>query len=287
VNEVSSRPLKGLLAAARKLNFDVPALVAGLPFDEKSVEQNIRVDWDVFVEFVDRLQRAAGGLDQLRKVGEHHHDTFPEVQKLVGHFVSPLRFFRFFWGPISRSAFPHILVDYVEHPPDEVIITTTLPSKYRDCPGFFVLTEELTRTGTRLIGMPPCKIETALHPRSATYHVTLPRPRVLAARIDDVAEAAMAAVDAIHSRYIQMFRMAEAEATTDHQQRLARIASACKLTKREVEVFRLLVRGQSNKDIASALGCAESTVETHVSHLLRKTRAGSRTELVSQISQPP
>jgi hypothetical protein len=166
VNEVSSRPLKGLLAAARKLNFDVPALVAGLPFDEQSVEQNIRVDWDVFVEFVDRLQRAAGGLDQLRKVGAHHHDAFPEVQKLVGQFVSPARFFRFFWGPISRSAFPHILVDYVEHPPDKVIVTTTLPPKYRDCPGFFVLTEELTRTGTRLIGMPPCQVETVLRPRS-------------------------------------------------------------------------------------------------------------------------
>lgn len=287
MNEVSSRPVRSIVASARKLGFDVGTLLAGLPFDEKSLEGNVRLDWDVFVTFVERLQRAAGGLEQLRKVGEVHQELqrkafFPDVQKLAGQLVSPLRFFRFFWGPVSRSAFPHVVVDYTEKPPDQVTVTLTLPPKYRDCPGFFVLTEGATRNGTLYIGLPPCDVQMELRPRSATYRITLPRSRRLAATIDDVAEAAIAAIEAVHTRFIQMFQLSEATATATDRDRVARAAAAWGLTRREAQVFELLLRGQSNKEIAAALGCAEGTVELHVSHLLRKSGAASRMELASQ-----
>jgi DNA-binding NarL/FixJ family response regulator len=55
-----------------------------------------------------------------------------------------------------------------------------------------------------------------------------------------------------------------------------------RLTPRQAEVLRLVVRGDSNKDIARVLGCAESTVELHVTQLLRRSEAGSRTQLVAQ-----
>ena len=53
---------------------------------------------------------------------------------------------------------------------------------------------------------------------------------------------------------------------------------AADLTAREREVLGLLAEGMANKQIASALGISVRTVTVHVSNLLRKTGASSRTE---------
>jgi DNA-binding NarL/FixJ family response regulator len=42
------------------------------------------------------------------------------------------------------------------------------------------------------------------------------------------------------------------------------------------------VQGLSNKEIAQRLDCAENTVELHVTQLLRKAGASSRTKVVAQ-----
>ena len=50
------------------------------------------------------------------------------------------------------------------------------------------------------------------------------------------------------------------------------------LTPREIEVLRLLALGRANKQIARDMGVGEETVKTHVSKILGKLQAGSRTE---------
>ncbi|HSR26075.1 MAG TPA: response regulator transcription factor [Candidatus Eisenbacteria bacterium] len=52
------------------------------------------------------------------------------------------------------------------------------------------------------------------------------------------------------------------------------------LTERELEVLRLLARGLANKEIGRALGISEDTVKTHVSRVLAKLGARSRTQAV-------
>ena len=52
------------------------------------------------------------------------------------------------------------------------------------------------------------------------------------------------------------------------------------LTRRQTEVLALVVQGQSNREIAEALGCSLRTVEIHLSAVFRKTGQGSRTKLV-------
>jgi NarL family two-component system response regulator LiaR len=50
------------------------------------------------------------------------------------------------------------------------------------------------------------------------------------------------------------------------------------LTEREIDVLRLLARGQSNKEIARSLTIGEKTVKTHVSNILAKLGVPSRTQ---------
>ncbi|MCU7729292.1 LuxR C-terminal-related transcriptional regulator [Actinoplanes sp. KI2] len=58
----------------------------------------------------------------------------------------------------------------------------------------------------------------------------------------------------------------------------ARSGVVGRLTAREREVLGLLAEGMANKQIATALGISVRTVTVHVSNLLRKTGASSRTE---------
>ena len=52
------------------------------------------------------------------------------------------------------------------------------------------------------------------------------------------------------------------------------------LTKREIEVLRLMAGGYSNREIADALGAAEGTVKNHASSILSKLGVRDRTRAV-------
>jgi NarL family two-component system response regulator YdfI len=53
------------------------------------------------------------------------------------------------------------------------------------------------------------------------------------------------------------------------------------ITSRETEVLRMLAQGLANKDIAAGLGISEHTVKFHISSILEKLGASTRTEAVT------
>ena len=52
------------------------------------------------------------------------------------------------------------------------------------------------------------------------------------------------------------------------------------LTKREIEILRLMAGGYSNREIADALGTAEGTIKNHASSILSKLGVRDRTRAV-------
>ncbi len=53
-----------------------------------------------------------------------------------------------------------------------------------------------------------------------------------------------------------------------------------RLSERETEVLELMAKGMSNKEIGRTLWIGETTVKTHVSHILRKLGQSDRTQAV-------
>ena len=57
------------------------------------------------------------------------------------------------------------------------------------------------------------------------------------------------------------------------------------LTSRETDVLRLMVKGLTNREIASVLSMSENTVKTHVKSVFKKLEVSDRAEAVSSALQ--
>ena len=55
------------------------------------------------------------------------------------------------------------------------------------------------------------------------------------------------------------------------------------LTPREKEIFNLLIKIQSNKEIAKTLGISEKTVRNHISNVIQKLGVDSRIQAVFEL----
>ena len=55
------------------------------------------------------------------------------------------------------------------------------------------------------------------------------------------------------------------------------------LTPREKEIFDLLVKNQSTKEIAKTLGISEKTVRNHISNVIQKVGVDSRIQAVFEL----
>jgi two-component system, NarL family, response regulator len=63
--------------------------------------------------------------------------------------------------------------------------------------------------------------------------------------------------------------------------KLAQRVTSIQLTAREMTVLRLLAAGNSNRQIADALGITDGTVKIHAAHLFAKLGVTSRTEAIA------
>lgn len=64
------------------------------------------------------------------------------------------------------------------------------------------------------------------------------------------------------------------------------ILEKAQLTRREVEIFELLSKGMSNREIATTIDTSERTVKAHISSIFKKCHVSSRAELLSLLIDP-
>ncbi len=68
-------------------------------------------------------------------------------------------------------------------------------------------------------------------------------------------------------------------------QRLAERMGGPSLTNRELEVLKLIVSGNSNRDIGNTLSISEATVKTHINSILSKLGVSDRTQAATTALQ--
>ena len=160
--------------------------------------------------------------------------------------------------------------------PDAIVIVTEEfpPTAWRNSSS---LSKALADTPTLLL---VGEVNAALKQRAARFHIrsTLPREvttdQLLAAIWATVAGLAVtlelsSQVEDEHTGWIATDERFVQEPLTEH------------LTARETVVLRLMASGLGNKEIASRLDISEHTVKFHVSSVLAKLGAASRTEAVT------
>jgi DNA-binding NarL/FixJ family response regulator len=99
-------------------------------------------------------------------------------------------------------------------------------------------------------------------------------PEQLVAGIRSVASGDSLLAPSITRRLIQEFVHRPPDALRTPAPELAR------LTAREVEVLRMMARGRSNPEIATEFFVSETTVKTHVAHVLAKLGVRDRVQAV-------
>ncbi|MFV8259137.1 LuxR C-terminal-related transcriptional regulator [Bdellovibrio bacteriovorus] len=57
------------------------------------------------------------------------------------------------------------------------------------------------------------------------------------------------------------------------------------LTKREVEVARMIATGRSNKEIAEVLGCSDQTIKTHKTNIMTKLGVNTSVEVAMWVTK--
>ena len=98
-------------------------------------------------------------------------------------------------------------------------------------------------------------------------------PEELVNAIQIVAEGEALLAPSVTRRLIEEFARQPSNASVA-------VAELERLTDREVEVLRLIARGMANAEIAESLFVSETTVKTHVSHILTKLGLRDRVQAV-------
>jgi DNA-binding NarL/FixJ family response regulator len=139
-----------------------------------------------------------------------------------------------------------------------------------------VLAVGLTELNVALDGPPIVALTDApvsTFPSAFSPHAVLP----LRARNEEIVAALIAAASGLFVLTTdQAAKAARAPVVRDPIQTMPE-----KLTVRELEVLRMLADGLANKEIAQILGVSDHTVKFHVSQILAKLNAVSRTEAVT------
>ena len=155
---------------------------------------------------------------------------------------------------------PDIFVAEIETPEGTLDGITMLNLAHERVPQLKVIV--LAREGD------PHRIDQALEAGAAAYVIKTAQPEDLAAAIRQAFE---------HSVYFAG-RRAAAPAANGELAETVTAEDGPKLTRRELEILRLVGEGHSNAELAQMLWVTEQTVKFHLSNVYRKLKVSNRTE---------
>lgn len=286
VDEVWARMAWAVIDVAQRANLPVSMLFEDLPYDAARLRRMRRISWDDYVTIFERVHTLVGSDDDFDDLVEStYHAVLPELRRLARAMIEPKPFVRFVHDVINPLWNQAVGCRSEDMGPDRVRIICRLRPGARPCWPFFRGSVGAWRGFTRHLDLPLTEVtHSEIGPDYGIYELRLPRSRTLASRGlrasqtlgRGVVRLIMGADEDGHSIRVSV-------GTGDAlSERLDDVTIEWGLTRRQIAVLNLVVRGEANKEIAQALACAENTVELHVTQLLRKAGVPSRTRLIAR-----
>ena len=99
---------------------------------------------------------------------------------------------------------------------------------------------------------------------------------------DATADLLFKSIDAVLAGHYWIGRECALGEALANVRRLERVPDAAKrfgLTRRELQIVRAIVNGETNREIAGRLGISENTVKRHIVHIFNKVGCSNRVEL--------
>ncbi len=276
-------------ARALRAAFDLAALrgvscadaCIGLPFDVASLKTLRYVRWEDYCLACERLEAACGGPETCQRLlEESYHEVLPEFRGLASGVLSPLSFARLTLGWLSPLVYQGCSFALEERGHNELRVTLKLRVGARPSLTFFRATVGELRALPRHIGLDAAQVRASYDAEQGVYDLVLPESQTVVDRALPLIRRGAQFVlsgDLFGSPLTFDFEPPKNEATN----RLGVARQRWGLTERQVEVLSALIEGDSNKEIARRLACAENTVELHVTGLLRRAGVASRSRLMA------
>ena len=270
---------------AERAGISVESLLDGLSFDRVSLRKRSRVVWDDYCTIVERISAACGGEAELEDLVEStYHLVLPELRALAGAVISPAHYLRLMFEVLDPLMFPPLYFGFEDLGDDRVRIVTSMRAGVRPCRAFLVGSSGGLRGATRTLGLPPARIVSAdVTDRSGTWVLELPPA-------GSWAERGRRATHAMKRLVIRLVLGATldgvelaAEIGEPELSPVVHAIATLQLTPRQGEVLERVAQGLTNKEIAQQLGTAENTIELHVTRILRKADASSRSQLLAKL----
>jgi DNA-binding CsgD family transcriptional regulator len=277
--EVSSREVWAIIRMFERAALPVEPLFDGLTFGRGELRERSRVGWDDFVVFSDNALGVAGDPETLADIFESsYHEVMPELRLLARAFVDPITFTRFVLETLNPLAWTSCVWNCENLGGSDLRVTCRLHPGARPNVVFFQACVGALRGAPRHLGLPPARIlSSQIAQRRATYDVRMPVSQTLVARGQRLSHALLGRVTA-HL----VFGYEEVDGGVDPFELLLEDRTMkWGLAHRQAEVLRLVAKGMANKEIASSLGCSVNTVELHMTRVLKKAGASSRSQLIA------
>lgn len=281
--DVSSREVWAIVRMFERAALPVEPLFEGLTFQRVQLRDRSRVSWDDFVTFSDNALVIAGDPETLADIFESsYHEVMPELRLLARAFVDASTFTRFVLEVLNPLAWSSCTWKCEDLGDGELRVTCRLHPGARPNVVFFQACLGALRGAPRHLGLPPARIlSSRLEPTRATYDVRMPPSQTLVARGRRLSHSLLGRVTA----HLVFGHEDVDEGIDAFEGRIEDRTMQWGLAHRQTEVLRLVAKGHSNKEIAASLGCAVNTVELHMTRVLRKAGASSRSQLIASFWQ--
>lgn len=272
--QVWARSLWAYLDLAALARVPVETAFRGMPFDANTVRALSNVSWDDFCVVTERLEELCGGPERCRQLlQQSYHEVLPELHWLTESVTCPVTFARLALEVISPIIYQGCSFAVRDAGPHQLHVALRLRQGARPSLTFFRASIGELQALPRHLGLEPASVSADFSAQHGDYELLLPRSKP-GTRPGAAARAGESALG--------LAGAAEGPARTDVEARLKAVQLGMALTTRQWQVLGCVIEGASNKEIAEQLGCAENTIELHVTKLLQKAGVASRTRLIAQ-----